>query len=61
MNKPGKPLQSNSTGVEIFFSLMRSYFCFFVAAFNPCNKHAERRRKEEGVKKWGGKESQWSS
>jgi len=29
-------LQSTSTGVDIFFSLMRSYFCFLFAA---CNAH----------------------
>lgn len=30
-------LQSTSTGVDIFFSLMRSYFCFLVMAFSPCH------------------------
>lgn len=25
-----------SIGVDIFFSLILSYFCFFVPAFNPC-------------------------
>lgn len=29
-------LQSTSTGVDIFFSLIRSYFCFLVIAFRPC-------------------------
>ena len=33
----GYPLQSTSTGVESFFSLIRSYFCFLVAAFRPCH------------------------
>ena len=28
--------QSASLGVVIFFSMIRSYFCLFVAAFNPC-------------------------
>lgn len=32
----GYPLQSTSIGVDIFFSLMRSYFCLFVAALSPC-------------------------
>ena len=32
----GYPRQSTSTGVDIFFSLIFSYFCFFVAAFKPC-------------------------
>ena len=26
-----------STGVDIFFSLIFSYFCFLVAAFSPCH------------------------
>lgn len=30
-------LQRTSTGVDIFFSLIRSYFCFFVIAFKPCH------------------------
>ena len=32
----GYPLQSTSTGVDSFFSLILSYFCFFVAALSPC-------------------------
>lgn len=32
----GYPLQSTSMGVDIFFSLMRSYFCLLVAALSPC-------------------------
>jgi hypothetical protein len=30
-------LHSSSGGVAIFFSLIFSYFCFFVAAFKPCH------------------------
>lgn len=29
-------MHSTSIGVDIFFSLMRSYFCLLVAAFSPC-------------------------
>ena len=29
--------KSTSTGVDIFFSLIFSYFCFLVAAFSPCH------------------------
>ena len=32
----GNPLQRTSIGVDIFFSLILSYFCFFVAALRPC-------------------------
>ena len=32
----GYPRHRTSTGVDIFFSLIFSYFCFFVAAFKPC-------------------------
>lgn len=28
---------STSIGVDNFFSQILSYFCFFVAAFNPCH------------------------
>lgn len=34
---PGNPLHNSSTEVEIFFSEILSYFCLFVAAFNPCH------------------------
>lgn len=30
-------LHKTSMGVESFFSLIFSYFCFFVAAFSPCH------------------------
>lgn len=30
-------MHSTSIGVDIFFSLMRSYFCLLVAAFSPCH------------------------
>lgn len=30
-------MHSTSMGVDIFFSLMRSYFCLLVAAFRPCH------------------------
>ena len=33
----GYPRHKTSTGVDIFFSLIFSYFCFFVAAFRPCH------------------------
>ncbi len=33
----GKPLHNSSTGVDIFFSLIRSYFCRLVAALRPCH------------------------
>lgn len=33
----GNPLLSSSIGVDIFFSLILSYFCRFVAAFSPCH------------------------
>ena len=36
-NSAGKPLHSTSTGVDIFFSLIFSYFCFLVAALRPCH------------------------
>ena len=36
-NSAGNPLHKTSTGVDIFFSLIFSYFCFFVAAFSPCH------------------------
>ena len=29
-------LHKDSTGVDIFFSLIFSYFCFLVAALSPC-------------------------
>lgn len=35
-NLQGYPLHKTSMGVDIFFSLIRSYFCLFVAAFSPC-------------------------
>lgn len=31
------PLQRTSIGVDIFFSEIFSYFCFFVAALSPCH------------------------
>lgn len=38
--KPQPTLQRTSTGVDIFFSLIFSYFCFLVAALRPCQgKH----------------------
>src|SRR6218665_1451743 len=40
----GKPLQSSSIGVDIFFSLIRSYFCLLVAAFRPCHTKPPRRK-----------------
>ena len=36
-NLHGKLLLSSSIGVDIFFSLILSYFCRLVAAFNPCH------------------------
>ena len=39
MIPPGAPLQSSSTGVESFFSLIFSYFCAFVLARRPCTYH----------------------
>jgi len=33
---PGKPSQSSLIRVVCFFSPIFSYFCLFVAAFNPC-------------------------
>ena len=33
-----------STGVDIFFSLIFSYFCFLVAAFRPCHGRLPRRK-----------------
>jgi len=39
-----KPLHSSSTDVDIFFSLILSYFCFFVAARSPCHGRLPRRR-----------------
>ena len=44
LSVPGNPLQSSSMGVDIFFSLMRSYFCLFVAAFKPCHGKLPRRK-----------------
>jgi len=43
-NEHGKPLQSSSMGVDIFFSLIRSYFWRFVAAFKPCHGKLPRRK-----------------
>lgn len=37
VNLHGNPLQRTSIGVDIFFSLILSYFCFFVAALRPCH------------------------
>ena len=42
-----------STGVNIFFSLILSYFCFFVPAFRPChgrlgNSKMKKKRKFKG-------------
>jgi len=34
--KPGYPLHSSEMGTDCFFSPIFSYFCLFVAAFNPC-------------------------
>ena len=31
-------------GVDIFFSLIFSYFCFLVAAFRPCQGREPRRK-----------------
>jgi hypothetical protein len=31
-------------GVVIFFSMMRSYFCFLVAAFRPCHGREPRQK-----------------
>ena len=39
-----KPLHSSSTEVDIFFSLILSYFCFFVAARRPCHGRLPRRK-----------------
>jgi len=33
MQLASQTLQRTSTGVDIFFSLMRSYFCFLLAAY----------------------------
>ena len=33
-------------GVAIFFSLIFSYFCFFVAAFSPCKREACLQRRQ---------------
>lgn len=38
-----------SIGVSIFFSLILSYFCFLVPAFNPCQGRLKNRNK---VKVW---------
>ena len=35
--------QITSIGVETFFSLILSYFCFFVPAFNPCHGRLKQR------------------
>lgn len=35
-------LHKTSTGVDIFFSLIFSYFCFFVAACGTCKSQYER-------------------
>lgn len=35
-NLQGNPLHSSSMGVDIFFSLIRSYFWRLVAALSPC-------------------------
>ena len=37
-------MHSTSIGVDIFFSLIFSYFCFFVAAFRPCHGNEPRRK-----------------
>lgn len=34
-----------STGVETFFSLILSYFCFLVPAFNPCQGRLTKKSK----------------
>lgn len=45
-----------SIGVDIFFSLILSYFCFFVPAFKPCQgrliggKEKRKNEKRKGVK-----------
>ena len=38
------PRQRRSVGVVIFFSTIRSYFCFLVAALRPCHGKAPRRK-----------------
>ena len=43
-NSLGNPRQRYSVGVVIFFSMMRSYFCFFVAALRPCHGSEPRRK-----------------
>ena len=43
-NVHGNPLQSSSIGVDIFFSLMRSYFWRLVAALRPCQGKLPRRK-----------------
>ena len=40
-----------STGVNIFFSLILSYFCFFVPAFRPCHgRLGNSKMKKENLK-----------
>src|SRR5271167_2365835 len=43
-NSLGKPRQRTSVGVVIFFSMIRSYFCFLVAAFSPCQGSEPRQK-----------------
>ena len=43
-NSLGKPRQRISMAVTIFFSLIFSYFCFFVAALRPCHGRLPRRK-----------------
>jgi hypothetical protein len=40
----GYERQRASTGVDIFFSEIISYFCFFVAALRPCHGSEPRRK-----------------
>src|ERR1700684_29121 len=40
----GKPRHRTSVGVVIFFSMMRSYFCFLVAALRPCHGREPRQK-----------------
>lgn len=43
-NSHGNPLHNSSIGVDIFFSLILSYFCRLVAAFRPCQGKLPRRK-----------------